>query len=183
MEGRRIGASYYSLANPYMLNNRQFVRISDRLRLFKDHFFLNLSYDYMIDNLGEQRTQTRENSSVSGSTTIRITDKLPSLTVGYRYFLGNTFSNLQENYAIENTNIFGSLQYTLRLDPMTFQLGFARNDMNLISDVMANNHQESNSLTFSAAFKNIAGLTAQGTQTQYYYDGVRRPQAYLTAQI
>lgn len=183
IDGRRIGSSYYSFANPYMLNNRQYIRISDRLRLFKNNFFLSIAYDYMIDNLGKQRPQTRENSSISGSSTIKFSKKLPRLTLGYRHFLGNTFSNLQENYNVNNVSIFGSLNYSLNKNSITYQLIVSRNDMNLISDVMVNNHQESNSISISAIYKNKIGASMQGAQTNYYYQGIKQPQTYFAGQV
>ncbi len=183
IEGKRIGASYYALANPFMLNNRQMVNIGDRIRLFKNRFSLHVFYDYMIDNLGGQRPQTRENSSIRGGATLRLNNTLPTVSLGYRYFLGNTFSNLQDNYNVQNTNWYGSLNYTLRLDALSFQLSVARNDMNVLSEVLVNMQQATNSLSLSASYQNTTGITLQGVQTNLIYNEITQPQDFLSAQV
>ena len=183
INAKRLGGAFIAHGNPYLLNNRQGARINNRTQLFKNKFHLNLFYDYMIDNLSEARPQTRENSAIGGSFSLRPSNKLPSLTIGYRYFLGNTFSNLRENFNVNNTNIFGSLQYTLRLDPMTYQIVLSRNDMNLVSQVSSNNRQEMNSVSFSVTFKNALGLSVQGSQTKHIRDNIEYPQQYLTAKL
>jgi hypothetical protein len=183
IDGRRIGASYFALANPFMLNNRQLIRVADNLRIFKNRFILSLSYDYLIDNLGSQRPQIRENSSASASMTLRISPKYPSLTLGYRYFMGNTYSTIQENFNVENTSVFGSLQYTYQREPMTYQIVISRNDMNLISQIMSNSRQEVTNLSLSATYKNRAGTSIQGTNTIQSTGSTNIPQEYFTAQV
>lgn len=183
VDAKRIGHSFYALANPYLLNNRYVVHVSDRLKLFENKLFLNLNYDYMKDNLGGQQFFTRENSSLGASFSLRLKENLPSVTIGYRWFLGNTYSDLAQNNNIENTSLFGSIQYRLKIDPITVQFSVSRNDLNLISAVMANNRQLVNSINMSVIYKSTAGLGFQGAQTTHYLSGRELPQEMLSANV
>jgi hypothetical protein len=183
VESRRIGGSFFTHGNPYLLNNRFVTQVIDRTRLFKNRVFFNISYDYLQDNINKNQFYTRENASISGSFDLRPNEKLPALSLGYRRFIGQTSSDFEESFNLKNISLFGSLQYRLNLEPFVWQLMISRNDLNLISEVMANNRQQVNSVSISTTYKGITGASLQGMHTRQFLGNQEIPQQMAALQL
>lgn len=180
LEGRRLGASYYSLGNPYILNNRISFRASERSAIFKDKLFGNFVYEFMHDNMNKMSMISRENHILSSSLLINISQKYPSITLGYRTFIGNAYGYLNvANNKIASNNIFGSVQYTFRIKKFSPSISISRNDMQLISYLSIDNKQQVNDVTIGMAYNQRIGFEAQGVKIAQQVNELILPQTIL----
>jgi hypothetical protein len=62
-----VGPSYYSLANPAIVNDRQGFLLRDSIWLLNRALFINGSYQRYADNLKNTKNYTTKNSGISGS--------------------------------------------------------------------------------------------------------------------
>jgi hypothetical protein len=62
-----IGPTYFSLANPALINDRQGFLLRDSIWLLNRALFLNASFQRYTDNLQKTKTYTTANSGISGS--------------------------------------------------------------------------------------------------------------------
>jgi hypothetical protein len=184
LEGRRLGASYYSLGNPYLLNNRLSFRASERSTFVKNKLFLNFTYDYMHDNMNKIAAITRENNILSSSFLLNINKKIPVLTIGFRTFLGNSygFTNIANN-KITSNNLFGNLQYSIKLKSFTPQVSISRNDMQMITYLSTDNKQQVNDISLGLTYKQKVGIELQGTQVTQQVNELVLPQKMLSGRL
>lgn len=184
LDGKRLGGSYYSLGNPYLLNNRIILRASEKTSIISNKLFLNFSYDYLKDNQNKAASITRENHSVSGNLSLNISQKLPFITLGYRTFLSNMYgSNTLSNAKITSNNIFGSINYILKLKYFTPQISVSRNDMNLVSELSTDTRQQVNDATVSLTYKKNIGIDFQGIAIKQQVGDINLPQQTLSMRI
>jgi len=184
IEGRRMGASYYSLGNPYLLNNRISVRAMERSTFIKDKLFVNLIYDFMHDNVNKMSTITRENHILSGSFLVSINQDYPVISIGYRTFIGNSYGySTVSNNKITSNNIFGSIQYSKRFKSFTPQISISRNDMQMISYLSTDNRQQVNDLMIGTSYKQILGFELQGVQIMQLVDEHQYPQKMWSTRL
>jgi hypothetical protein len=181
LDGRRLGGSFHSLGNPYILNNRTILRAGERSMIYKNRIFLNLSYDYLIDNNDKTSSITRENHSVSSSLSLNISPKWPSVSFGYRNFINATYGlpNGQTG-KFNSTNWFGNINYRVNLGSFTPTISFSRNDMNTISEMAGNNQQLVTDLSLGLIYKNRFGVDAQGMQIKQEFNNQKVPQEMMS---
>jgi len=76
---QHIGSSFYSLANPYMRNDVQGFYIADKIRLFQNKVFLNISYEQNRDNLNNDKNATTTTSSFMAGLSLFLGENLPRI--------------------------------------------------------------------------------------------------------
>lgn len=76
---QHIGSSFYSLGNPYMRNDIQGFYIADKIRLFQNKVFLNISYEQNRDNLNDDKNATTTTSSFMAGLSLFLGENLPRI--------------------------------------------------------------------------------------------------------
>jgi len=76
---QHIGSSFYSLGNPYMRNDIQGFYIADKIRLFQNKVFLNISYEQNRDNLNDDKKATTTTSSFMAGLSLFLGENLPRI--------------------------------------------------------------------------------------------------------
>ena len=84
---KSIGAAYNSLANSFLKSNVRGLKISDRVRLFKNRVYLNLSYENYDDNFkAEDNNPTIALRTFRGGVNLFPGNGLPNLTVNFKSY-------------------------------------------------------------------------------------------------
>ncbi len=76
---QHIGSSFYSLANPYMRNDIQGFYIADKIRLFQNKVFLNISFEQNRDNLNDDKKATTTTTSFMAGLSLFLGENLPRI--------------------------------------------------------------------------------------------------------
>jgi len=90
VEYQRVGPEFNSLGNPYMRSDVQGYNISDKIRLFRDKMFVNLTYDQKRDNLNEDKNATTTTTSLNAGISLYPGEGLPTLNF-------NTMQYIRQN--------------------------------------------------------------------------------------
>ena len=76
---QHVGGSFYSMGNPYMRKDIQGYSIADRIRLFQNKIFLNLSYEQNTDNLNDDKSSTTTTSNLMAGLSLFLGENLPRI--------------------------------------------------------------------------------------------------------
>ncbi|MCD4696954.1 MAG: hypothetical protein K8S16_12020 [Bacteroidales bacterium] len=129
-EIRRIGSDFQSFGNPYLINDRFIVSLSDRMFFFKKHLFLYLRLKHFNDNLAKINTVTYHTNMADASFNLLIKNKLPRITGGYRVYLRDSKSSESDESQYRISNYRLGLNYNINYrktnNSLTFM--FSRND-------------------------------------------------------
>ncbi|MCB0720272.1 MAG: hypothetical protein KDD65_17625 [Bacteroidetes bacterium] len=83
-EYRSIGSSFFSAGNPYLINDRKILSISDRFRHLDGRLFGVIRYSRYSNFADDAFAIPLSNESISGSITVAPRNEVPTITVGYR---------------------------------------------------------------------------------------------------
>ncbi|RLD55795.1 MAG: hypothetical protein DRJ05_12370, partial [Bacteroidetes bacterium] len=98
-EARWIGADFQSFGNPYLINDRFIVSLTDRMRFFKDRLFLQVRLRHYNNNLSRSDTVTSNTDMIDASFNYLIKQGLPRLNGGVRkYFRSGMHTGTEERY-------------------------------------------------------------------------------------
>ncbi len=99
-EVRWIGSDFQSFGNPYLINDRFIVSLSDRMRFFKDRLFLQIRLRHYNNNLTRSDTVTSNTDMIDASFNYLIKPNLPRLNGGVRrYFRSGKHTTTNERYS------------------------------------------------------------------------------------
>lgn len=95
---KSIGAAYNSLANSFLRKNIRGLLITDRVRLFKNRVYLNLSYENYDDNFkAEDDNPTVALQTFRGGLNIFPGPGMPNLSINYKTYSRNNDVSIIEN--------------------------------------------------------------------------------------
>jgi hypothetical protein len=114
-EIRRIGSDYQSFGNPYLINDRFIVSISDRMRFFKNRLFFQIRFKHFNNNLTRIDSLTMNTDMIDATFNYLIKQNLPMLNGGFRkYFRTGRHIGTKEKYPeYQISNYFGGIIYNL----------------------------------------------------------------------
>ena len=98
-----VGPSYFSLANPSIINDRQGFQLRDSIWLLNQALFINASYQRYKDNLENTQNYTTINSGISGSVYVYPTPFL-SINAGVDVATVKNDAPVADIEAINSTN-------------------------------------------------------------------------------
>jgi len=158
---QRLGSSFYSFGNPFLVNDRRIMTAEDRIELFKKKLKFRLQYSYLTNNLSKNLALRKITHIASFSMNLKIKPNLPSLEGSYRFY--NRINRLTD------TNIIISNTYLHSLttgSSWTFKTGILEHiiqaSYNLYYRVQENSNTASHSINFylNENIKSLLLLTA-----------------------
>jgi len=120
--GNYLKGSYIYRGNDYQSFGQTFIRtdirginLLDRLRLFRNRFFVTVGYERLEDNLLDTKVATTKYTTTNLSFSLYPRTNFPNITVGYaRYDNDNKLDPNDPNAVTDQTNrFFGQLSYDL----------------------------------------------------------------------
>lgn len=128
-EIRRIGAGFESYGNPYLINDRFIVSLTDRMLFFKNRLFIRLRYKYFKNNLSKNNLITKKTDMIDVQTNYLIKSKLPRLNAGYRIYFRNGINKETKEKELEYriSNYFIGILYNLNFKEIATSLTFNYN--------------------------------------------------------
>ncbi len=86
LQYERVGGSFFSYGQPYLINDRQTFALGDRIELWKRKVVLTANYRYYTNNLGEEKPITQETGYLRSSLRIQPKINWPQLILSYSGF-------------------------------------------------------------------------------------------------
>ncbi|MFZ0391972.1 MAG: hypothetical protein WAN36_16035 [Calditrichia bacterium] len=117
-----VDDSYYSLGQPYLLQDNSVLHVSDNLNLLRNQIFLSLGFRSYHDNLQELKTYTTSNRNVFVQIAYFPLGTLPELSVSYNNYRRandapadsmNSFTGRAEDSEINSINFSGGFRFRL----------------------------------------------------------------------
>ncbi len=112
-EIKRIGSDFQSFGNPYLINDRLILSLSDQMFFFKKHLYISLRLKHFKDNLAKTNTVTLHTNMADASFNLLIKSKLPRFTGGYRIYLRDNRSSEVTASQYRLSNIRFGINYSL----------------------------------------------------------------------
>ncbi|MCD4745641.1 MAG: hypothetical protein K8R58_05025, partial [Bacteroidales bacterium] len=114
-EVRRIGSDFQSFGNPYLINDRFIVSLTDRMRFLKNRLFIQIRFRHFNNNLSKNNSVTFNTDMVDVSFNYLIKQNLPRLNGGFRkYFRSGKHKDTKEKYReYQISNYYAGIIYSL----------------------------------------------------------------------
>ena len=114
-EVRRIGSDFQSFGNPYLINDRFIVSLTDRMRFLKNRLFIQIRFRHFNNNLSKNDSVTFNTDMVDASFNYLIKQNLPRLNGGFRkYFRSGKHKDTKEKYReYQISNYYAGIIYSL----------------------------------------------------------------------
>jgi len=98
-EVRRIGTDFQSFGNPYLINDRFIVSLTDRMHFLKNRLFIQIRFRHFNNNLSKNDSVTFNTDMADASFNYLIKQNLPRLNGGFRrYFRTGKHKDTKEKY-------------------------------------------------------------------------------------
>jgi len=112
----RIGSSYYSYGNPYLVNDIRKLSLEDRIDFFKKKLRLTLLYSHFENNLADMELSTKLTQVGSARVNLNISRKYPTLMASYSYYARDeklvTDQSVLQQLSISNLMLGGSYGFS-----------------------------------------------------------------------
>ncbi len=83
---KSIGRSFKSLGSPGVQTDLKGISVSDRMRLFDNHVYLNIGFDNYDDNVNDRAETTVNKKTMSGGLSFYTPPNMPNLSFGTRLY-------------------------------------------------------------------------------------------------
>ena len=129
-EYQRVGPEFNSLGNPYLRNDVQGYNLSDKIRLFRDKMFVNLTFDQKRDNLNEDKNATTTTTSLNAGISLYPGEGLPNLNFNTMQYIRQNDLGLEDVKTdtlfdkVVTDSIIGYKYTDLREDNVTIRQDF-----------------------------------------------------------
>lgn len=107
------GNDYESFGQTFLRKDIQGFNLLDRLRLFKNRFFITVGYEQLEDNLLNTKVATTTYTNTNVSLSLYPRANFPNITVGYALYDNDNKLDLSNASSVKDatTRIFGQLSY------------------------------------------------------------------------
>ena len=125
----RIGSTYFSFGNPYLLNDRLKYSIDDRFSFWKKRVHVVLSYTNYVNNLSEIQSVTKNTQIAGAKLNFNYSKKWPVFSFSMRQYLRNEWmtktGNAYQSSAIQHAT--AGANYHFKTGAVKHNLGVSYN--------------------------------------------------------
>ena len=164
----RVGSSYYSFGNPYLLNDRQKIHVDDQVYIWKRKIILAANYEFILSNLSQVQYSTYKTQTTGGRLVFAPKPKLPRLFFNYRYYQRIRITD--DTLNTKNTDMLMNY-YTAGID-YSLKTGKFNHSINISGNYNVQKINQINPQTFFYDFMDFSlnELFPLGFYLSLYYD-------------